>query len=170
MKKIKHIVVLILSLACLLLLFGCGNRADGYYVKDSFECNPHYYSSLEKVSASVKFDVYLPEAKKYEITYTLVLYNGTQKIAEKTFTETCTSIGKQTVGISEYWSTNYSANNVDDNYLRVEISKLTANVKAADTSYIGLSIGFGITGGLIFIGLLALYICLNIHSGKNNAA
>lgn len=167
MKKIKVFLSIIFSIMCLFSLFGC-SASDGYYVQDSLVSQVSYYSSLKKASASVEFSVYLPSAAKYEISYTLQMYYKGNKIDEETFFETRDSLGAQTKEIYESWSVYYSASNAYAVDFDVRVVDVTAKIESSSsTTYRGLAIGFGVAGGAIMIGIVALYILLNKRSAKD---
>lgn len=170
MKKIKVFLTLILfSLACMFSLVGCDGKS-GYYIDESFNGDISYYS-WGAVAADVDFKVYLPEAAMYEVTYTLTLYYSGEFLAKKTFTTTVKSNGKETVEISKYWTVDYSGYNVNEYDFEVWASNITAKTKSSGLShYSGLAIGFGVVGGLMTVGLVALYVYLKKKDDKEQAA
>ncbi|MDE7405991.1 MAG: hypothetical protein K2M89_03875 [Clostridiales bacterium] len=170
MKKIKVFLALIFSLACMFSLVACGGR-DGYFVDDSANGDITYYSSLGRVSASVEFQVYLPEASMYEVSYTLKLYYLDSLINTETFTSSAKSKGNEIVDISKYWSVDYYAgSNVSSYYFEVQVSNITAKTKSSGLSeYSGFAIGFGVVGGLTLVGLIVLFIILNKKGDKAQA-
>ena len=171
MKKIKVFLTLILfSIACMFSLIGCGGN-DGYYVQDSFDYDISYLSSIEKVATDVEFQVYLPEAAMYEISYTLELYHNDTLVDSETFTTTSKSKGRQTVDISKYWSVYYSGTFVNQYDFELRAKNITAKTKSSSSShYNGLAIGFGVVGCLITVGLVVLYIYMKKKDDKEQAA
>ncbi|MDE6029960.1 MAG: hypothetical protein K2F90_06570 [Clostridiales bacterium] len=170
MKRIKVFLALLFSLACMFSLVACGGNY-GRYVEDSFDGNIKYYSSLKDVSATVEFQVFLPDAATYEISYTLKMYYLSSLIGSEDFTTTYKSKGSDTADISKYWSIDYSASGVSESYFEVEITNIIAKPKFSGLSeHSGLAIGFGIVGGLITVGLIVLYVCLKKNGDKAQAA
>lgn len=166
MNKIRQFVLVLFSFICSLVFVGCSNAADGYFVKGSLKFDPTYYSTLQEISVSVDFDVILPDVEAYDISYTLVMYHDNKKIGEKSFKRTVTSSGNETRAVSEYWNVDYYAADVNERNIRVEISDFTAKAKSLDTSYVGFSIGFGVGGGVLLMGIVALYLFVNRRGGK----
>lgn len=168
MKRIKPVLLLIFSLFCLLSLFGC---SSDNYVKDSFYFRSTYLSTVNKVANTVAFNVYLPDAASYDISYTLELYYGAKMIDYEDFSDTHISSGDEIYNISKSWRVSYSESDIDDSKFEVRLVnlKVKSDKTMSDTFY-GLSIGFGATGGVILIGILVLYICLNKRNKKEPTA
>lgn len=170
MKKIKVFLALIFSLACMFSLTACGGNA-GYYVEDSLNADINYYSYSNDVSAMVEFQVYIPNKGKHEVSYTLTMTYDGYAIKSEKFTSTCTSDGKENVKISKYWSFDYSATNPYTYLFEVRLSNVKVSKgMSIDSAYVGLAIGFGIVGGLITVGLVALYVCLKKKKDNEQAA
>lgn len=162
MKKINRILTLLLSIVCLFSLFGCSwESSDGYYVEDSLDTDISYFSSLKSVSSVVSFNVYLPEAKRYDVSYTLVLYYKGQAIGQEMFNDTCSSTGDESAKISEYWSCDIELpGNVKEEDMVIEVKDVIVTVKSTTAFYSRFAIGFGVAGGVILICITALFIFL----------
>lgn len=169
MKKIKIFLALIFSLACMFSLVACGGN-NGYYVQNSFEEKISYYSTLGDAIVSAEFQVYLPDKATYEISFTLKLYYDDELIDQRSFTETRKSSGKQTVNMFEYWSADDVGTYLSEYDFELRLSGLTAKPKSASSYYSGLAIGFGVVGGLMLVGITALYIYLNKKNNNGQAA
>ncbi|MDE5593514.1 MAG: hypothetical protein K2I75_06240 [Clostridiales bacterium] len=169
MKKIKIFLAIIFSLACMLSLVACGGNV-GSYVDGSFDGDIRYYSSSGSVYADVEFSVALPDAATYEVSYTLEMYYLDTLIEKERFTTTYKSSGNEIADISKLWSVDYSSY-ASEYYFEVRVSNVIAKPKSSVLSeHSGLSIGFGIVGGLITVGLVALFIYLKKNDGKERAA
>lgn len=168
MKAKGFLFALVLAIACAFGLVGCSGD-DGYYIEGSLESNITYYSSLKQVSAIVYFQVDLPIEAKYDITYTLELYCKGRKVREEKFTESKMSDGESEADIHKYWTVDYSSGDARNYDFEVEVADLTAKPSTSSSSdHDGLSIGFGIVGGVLLIGSVALFIYLN-KRGKAGA-
>ena len=170
MKKIKVFLALIFSLVCMFSLVACGGN-NGYYLDGSLDADIYYFSSIGDVSASVKFQVSLPDAATYEISYTLDMYYLDGQIGSERFTTTYKSSGNEIADISQYWSVDYSSSNANSSFFYVSVSNVVVKTKSSGLSeYSGLAIGFGVVGGLMLIGLTALYVYLKKQENKQQAA
>lgn len=149
-------------------LVGCGEK-NGNYVQDSFSESIHYYSTLGEAIVSAEFQVYLPDQAIYDISFTLMLYCGDELVDQKTFTETRKSDGKQTVKMFEYWTAYELGYNLSQYSFEMRLSNLTAIPKSSSSHYSSLAIGFGVTGGLLLLSLIVLFICMKNKGDKAQA-
>ncbi|MDE6201178.1 MAG: hypothetical protein K2M47_04790 [Clostridiales bacterium] len=173
MKKFKVFLALIFSLACMFSLVACGGNG-GYYVDDSLDVDMSYYYSTSyggHVSADVEFQVYISDEGRHEISYTLIMYYNGSQIESETFTQTLTSDGKENVDVSKYWGVDYDAPGASEYDFDVGLTNIKVKKETStNRPHVGLAIGFGVAGGLMLVGIVALYVCLNKKGDKQQAA
>ena len=158
MKKIKLFFITAICALCLCFaLAGCAN-GDGTYVKDSFTTDTvHYLSSYKELSVSGSFEVRLNKAGEYTVEYDLCQTNANGTVvARATFSDTITkSTGtdKTEFTVSFYHTISTSITNTT-----VKIDSVKITLVDAKPDYQGYAIGFGLVGGLLLGGLVAVFV------------
>ena len=191
MKKHKCSLAVLLSLVCMLSLFGCmGSKVR--LVEGSLDYRINFDEAFEIVTADISFDLHTPMKPNYEVTYEVSykirLYYEGEEIASKVKAAEFVA-EKSTRRININWTV-YPEDYLGYIYESSDLSIRVTDVKAkahlerkagagssddsedsdspADTvkkklpKYSGIAIGFGVLGGVVFNAMVALFVVLKI--------
>lgn len=162
MKKIKLFLAGLLATLSAFLCFGFASckAQEGKFSERDVEYYFSVYPSLEDVSVSYSFKVFLPSNTAYEIEYeATVLAKGSQ-VASETKKRTLTPNGEDVRTISEYWHDILYIQGTNTSDYTLKIKNVTITPKKSDDTYIGYAIGFGTVGGAALIASVVLFIVL----------
>ena len=174
MKRFKYIITILLSLACMFSTFGCAKNNKAYIVDNSlsWKVNTHYFDTQINY-VNVYFDVFLPTAENCEVSYTLHFYYYGEEISTKDVKHEYSTRGTKSISDTSWYirSADY-ADKVWDGYVtdekmaEVRVKDFKVTYKKSLTKYRSFAIGFGVTGGALLLGMIALFVVLKIKGGK----
>ncbi|MBD5584322.1 MAG: hypothetical protein HDQ88_04515 [Clostridia bacterium] len=128
-------------------------KEQSAYVDGSLMITSSRYSSNE-LYVSGLFDVKLPKAGTYKISYVIAQTNtnGTLTGAEEErFTDIVASKTEYTIRFSAYIKTSVNSTNI-------KIKDVTVKFIGDETGHDAYAIGFGVTGGVLFAGLITVFV------------
>ncbi len=159
MKKIKLFFVGLLTTlsAFLCLCFtGCDTK-EGTFNANSVKYDFFVYD--DSVSVEYSFEFTMPSNTTYNVNYEVAIYCKGAITTRKTQTKTFTPSESKTRTQSGYlYDLPYTQNSVEKDY-RLVIQNVSIK-PAVLSGYTAYAIGFGVTGGAILIGSIALFIVL----------
>ncbi len=165
MKKFKYVT---LTLFSLLLCFGfaaCSGQA-GRYIDGSFLYDCEVYVYTNQIRVETKFAVKTPDKSRYDVSYTVSLYDGSKKIDGRKVNSSITPEENNMYIVSEYYYVDMSENDIipSASNLIVKITDLSVTPAKTSTEYKNYAIGFGITGGALLLSTTALFVILQIKN------
>lgn len=161
MRKLKRLFAGAIAAACALMLFACSGSA-GSYVENSLGYNFENLSSIGTLYISTFFDVEVNTTEKCTVKYTLELYSPSKKIAEETFEteiDPSNANGKKVRVEQSLWRVEYETSSTYSMYVQIKDVTVTEGKDGEyPTDHKELSIGFGVTGGLVMVAIAALFV------------
>lgn len=155
MKKLKFFCLSALMCLLCICFAACGKSAEGKYVDGSLEYDAKNYSFF--VSVDYSFQVELPTASIYDLSYKLTVTDNRGKIVFNAMQKsTVRGLGKQTH--SGYESIDFEEQVSDSATFTVKVSDITLTKQKNEDEYASYAIGFGVTGGVLLIGATAYFI------------
>ncbi len=155
MKKLKYLILTLVSALCLCTAFSGCSDVNASYVENSFTITHVYdYSSINQIGVDYKLKIDVQKTGMYKVDY--VIYQGYSQnnvLSQKDVSDTISSNGGEYT-ISSYVTleTSYSTQNI-------YIKDITITQIGDETGYNAYAIGFGVTGAVILGGLIALFVC-----------
>ncbi|MDE6690857.1 MAG: hypothetical protein K2K04_02700 [Clostridia bacterium] len=162
MKRIKIFFAIILSAFCLLIPFAGCSSTSSYKVDFNYTVsyrNSVWESSEYYINYKLKITLpHAPDKSSYEIAYTLNIYEDGLVIKRKRITEEFSILGNKTVELS---LSNDIGKNIEKDKIKAKITNITINeIKENNKKhdYTPYAIGFGVTGGVLLIGAIVVFV------------
>lgn len=164
MKKIKLFFAIILSALCLLIPFAGCSATSNYKVDFDYTIEYSTSSWSDDIGCSLKgkMEITLPHAPAhsyYEISYTLNVYENGLIITKARMTENFSIWGEggtAKIEFSKNIGKNIEKEKIKAKITNIEITEIKKSNKKHD--YTPYAIGFGVTAGVILIGVIVVFI------------
>ena len=160
MKRIKILFSTFFSVICVILCFALvGCAKEGSLVENSLDYSFYVYNSLKEIDLRYSFDVTIPSKTKYNVEYTLIVYNNGKAIQTIEKSTTVSATSEDTVNV--YGSCDDEINyfyGATENNLSLEVTNISVTPKEQSDKYQNYAIGFGTVGAAALIACTVLFI------------